>query len=316
MYFLAPLILAVGLLLLEAGIVSGKLWLQNAGLVIPVLCLALSFPFGRGASAPYVDFLQRFLDRVGSPVWLASLAAIGFYALASVRRVRFAGGLLCGALLIGSSVSRATVDFSSLMPPQPWALWLIAAGQGIVGIRRRDSLRVFAAAVCAIAGSRAALPASADLSFRAFLPMHAVGLVILIVGAVFDDPFARRLRRAGMLLVTAAIATAALYPPAWPTGLPWWSLPVYLAVIVGITFGYAYFVQSRAWFFGGVAGLCLFTGRALYDMTGYLKRLLAWEGAGWFVWGLIWFAVAVLISVRKAGLIGRMARIIPGADRK
>jgi hypothetical protein len=91
---------------------------------------------------------------------------------------------------------------------------------------------------------------------------------------------------------------------------------VYLAVVAGITFGYAYLVRSRAWFFGGVAGLCLFTGRLLYDITGYLKRLFAWEGAGWFVWGLVWFAVAVLISARKAGLMGRMRRLIPGADRK
>jgi hypothetical protein len=315
MYFLAPLIFAVGLLVLEAGIVTGNRRLQIVGLIIPAVCLVLSIPVQQEATPPYVDFLHRFLDRVGSPVWPSSIAAIGFYAIASARRVNFAGELFCGALLIGSCVGRATVDISTLMAPQPWALWLIAVGQGIVGIRRRDSLRVFAAAVCAIVASRAALPAGADLVFRAFLPMHAVGLVILIVGAAFDDPFARRLRQAGVLLVVAA-ATAAVYPSLWPSSLPRWSLPVYLAALAGITFGYAYLVRSRAWFFGGVAGLCLFTGRLLYDITGYLKRIFAWEGAGWFVWGLVWFAVAVLISARKSGLMGRMARIIPGADRK
>jgi hypothetical protein len=315
-YFLAPLIFAVGLLVLEAGIVAGNQWLQNVGLVIPVISLLLSIPVQQGASVLYVDFLHRFLDRVGSPIWLSSIAAIGFYAIASVRRVKLACELFSGALVIGSCISRATVDFSSLMPPQPWALWLIAAGQGIIGIRRRDSLRVFAAAVCAIAAYRAALPAGTDLVFRAFLPMHAVGLVILIVGAVFDDPFARRLRQAGVLLVVAAAVIAAVDPSPWPTSLPRWSLPVYLAAIAGITFGYAYLVRSRAWFFGGIVGLCLFTGRLLVEATAYLKRLFAWEGAGWFVWGLVWFTVAVLISARKAGLIERMARIIPGADRK
>ncbi len=316
MYFLAPMIIAAGLLVLEAGIVTGNRRLQNFGLMVPAICLVLSIPVQQGASAPYVDFLHRFLDRVGSPIWLSSIAAIGFYAIASVRRVKFAGELFCGALVIGSCVGRATVDFSSFLSPQPWALWLIAAGQGIVGIRRRDSLRVFASAVCAIAASRAALPAGADLVFRAFLPMHAVGLLILIVGAAFDDPFARRLRQAGVLLVVAAAATAAVYPAHWPGSLPRWSLTMYLAALAGITFGYAYLVRNRSWFFAGVAGVCLFTGRLLYDITGYLKRLFAWEGAGWFVWGLVWFAVAVLISARKSGLMGRITRIIPGVDRK
>jgi hypothetical protein len=54
----------------------------------------------------------------------------------------------------------------------------------------------------------------------------------------------------------------------------------------------------------------------LLDATGYLKRAFSWEGAAWFVWGLVWLTVAVLISARKAGLIDRLARFLPGNNRK
>jgi len=316
MYFLVPMLLALGLLLLEAGIVSGNRRLQFAGLAIPVLSLLLSFPVRQGANSLYVDFLQRFLDRIGSPIWLSALAAIGYYALASARRVKFASELFWLALLIGSCFGRGTIDLAGMIFPQPWALWLIACGLGFIGFRRRDSVRIFAAAVCAIAACCASLPVRVDLPSRVFLGMHAVGFTVLIVGAIFDDSFARRLRQTGVFLATAAALTAALYPSAWPTSLPDLSLPVYLAVIAGVSIGYAYLVRSPAWFFGGVLDGCLFTGRLLLDATGYLKRAFSWEGAAWFVWGLVWLTVAVLISARKAGLIDRLARFLPGNNRK
>jgi hypothetical protein len=53
----------------------------------------------------------------------------------------------------------------------------------------------------------------------------------------------------------------------------------------------------------------------LYELAGLLKRLFAWDGSVWFVWGLVWFGLAVLISARKAGLIRRLARFVPGYGR-
>jgi hypothetical protein len=90
---------------------------------------------------------------------------------------------------------------------------------------------------------------------------------------------------------------------------------VYVAAIVATTFGYAYCVGSQTYFFAGLANLTLLTGRLLYELTGVLKRLFDWEGATWFVWGLVWFVVGLLISAAKAGLTGRLWRIVPQVRR-
>src|SRR5262249_59934841 len=57
LYFLAPMLFAVGLLLLEAGIVRNKSWTRNLALFVPAICVYLSIPSHAG-SAPYAVFLQ------------------------------------------------------------------------------------------------------------------------------------------------------------------------------------------------------------------------------------------------------------------
>src|SRR5262249_26933375 len=78
--FLAPLLLAVALLLLEAGIVAHSGRMQVAALMIPAVSLMLSFPFQNG-STPYVDFLRRFVAAVGAPFLLPAIARGLFYSL-------------------------------------------------------------------------------------------------------------------------------------------------------------------------------------------------------------------------------------------
>ena len=117
------------------------------------------------------------------------------------------------------------------------------------------------------------------------------------------------------MLVTAATCAAG-FPGEYAAGLPYWGAAVYGVAVVGTTFAYAYGTGSPAYFFAGLVNLSLLTGRLLFELTGVLKRLFAWEGAAWFIWGLVWFAVGVLISAWKAGLAGRLARFVPRVRRQ
>lgn len=313
-YFLVPILLAIAALLLEGGIVTKNRRTQILALAIPVVCLAVSFPH-LPASAPYGDFLRRFVSRIGSPVWVSAIGAIVFYGYARARQVRLAGELFWGALLTGSCITRTTIDLPGMVPPQSWALWLIAASQGFAGLKRQESQRVFTAAVCATFAIRSDFLMGLDSHYRGAVTLNLVGLEILGLGALFHDRFARWLRLAGVPLIVAAVFLAAAVPVLWPAALPPWSLPTYLVTLVAITFGYAFFLNSPHYFYAGVVNLIPCTGRFLYELADFLRRLFAWEGAAWFVWGIVWFALAVLISARKAGLMIRLARLVPRVHR-
>jgi hypothetical protein len=112
------------------------------------------------------------------------------------------------------------------------------------------------------------------------------------------------------MLVTAATC-AAVFPGESATGLYFPSALIYSAAVVATTFAYACGMGSTAYFFAGMANMSLLTGRLLFELTGVLKRLFAWEGAPWFVWGIVWFTVGMATSAWKAGLAGRLARYIP-----
>ena len=314
-YFLAPMLFALAVLVLEAGIVAKVRRVQTIALFLPAICVAISFP-QQGASAPYADFLNRFIGVVGSPVWLSAIVSIAFFGVARLRRVRFAGEACWVALLITSCISPTTSDLGSLVPPQGWALWLVAAVQGAIGIRRHDSARVLFAAACAIAAFRSDFLMGLESQRRAALVIHLAGVSVLCVGAFLDDWFAKWLRKAGVALVIGAAVVVAVQPPGWPLGLPRGSAPAYLAVVVVATFVYAYYVRSPAYFFAGLANLGICSGKMLYELAGQLQRMLSWKGAAWFAWGLVWFALAALISARKAGFTRWLVHIVPGAKRE
>ena len=310
LYFLVPMLLAVALLLLEGGIVTRNRRIQYVSLFVPFICLASSFT-PRAGSAPYVDFLDRFIVQVGSPLWLSSLGGLAFFAHARLRQVRFAGESFWGALLVASCISRTTIDLTGLVPPQTWALWFAAIVQGAVGLRDRQSWRVFMASLCTFAAMRSDVLHGAEPLVRDLLPLHLAGLAVLCVGAIFDDAFARGLRWAGVPLLLAAAIGAVVAPDEYLAGLPQWSVPLYSVTVVATTFIFGYGIRSPAYFFAGLASGCLLTGRLLFDLASLLKRLFAWDGAAWFVWGIVWFALGMLISAWKAGLADRVARFVP-----
>lgn len=315
LYFLAPMLLAVGVLLIEAGVVTRNRRIQALAVAVPFVCLALSVtsPFG---SAPHTDFLHRFVVRIGSPLWLSAVAGLVFLAYARLRQVRFAGESFWGVLLIAACTSRSTTDLSNVVAPQAWALWFAAIVQGAQGLRTRQSRHVFIATICALAALRSDLPLGAEPLVKDVLLLHLAGLAVLLVGALFDDAFAHGLRRAGVPVLVAATICATLLHGEYQARLPQGALPAYAVAIVATTFAYAYGMGSPAYFLAGLANVGLLTGRLLYELAGVLKRLFDWHGATWFVWGLVWLALGAVISAWKAGLVDRLARFAPRVERE
>ena len=154
LYFLAPVAARDRPTVVGAGIVAQKQAVATVGTGYPGSRSRPLLPFPNG-SAPYVDFLGRFVDHVGSPFWLSAIAGIAFYAFACGRRVKSAEPAFWAMLLVGSCIDRHTVDLSGIVSPQGWALWLIAVVQTILGRIRLDSRSMFVAIMAAVAACRA-----------------------------------------------------------------------------------------------------------------------------------------------------------------
>lgn len=308
-YFVVPLLLAIALLLLEAGLVTGNRRLLWMALALPIVCLGMSIP-GPDSNAPRAEFLSQFMSQFGTPVRLTIWAAAVFYAYAAVRRVQIALAALLATLLIAALVGRATVSLATLGPLQDWPLWLIAVLQGIHGYNQRSSRRCLIAVLCGIAALHPHLPSAWSWLYREAALAHLAGLAVLALGALFHDPFARYLRKVGVaLLITATLVAATLAPPS--ADIPEAGVPAYLCAVVAGTFAYAYLVRSPNYFFAGLLNGLIGAARVMWELSKQLELLLAWRGAGYFVAGLCWFGLAVLISAAKAGAFRRFAAWIP-----
>ena len=308
-WFLVPLLIAVGILLLEWGLVTKNRWLTTTASLSPLLWLVLSIPWNHGQ--PARDFLSAFTSRVGSPLWVTVAATLLFFLYASCRRARWAEQFLLGTLLVAAFVGRQTHDIHSLQPLQLWPLAIVGLWQGFVGIDRRDSRSCLLATVCLLVLLRSFVPGDVSWIVRNVIPLHVAGGTCLVLGAVLHDRFAHILRKLGVPLLVTATLTAAFAPSEVTVAYPGWTVPAYLLLIVSITLDYAYLVHSRFYFFAALANGMIAGGRMLVEFSAVLERILTWRGAGYFVAGLAWFVLAVLISASKAGLLRNWADLAP-----
>jgi len=135
-HFLAPLVLAAAVLLLEIGIATGRRTVQQVAMLMPLGVVALAL---LGVGREQTRFIQLLQATVGSPAQLTCWMLLAFYGLGSLRRVRFGEAGLVGALLLCSVVDNQTLSLASLCWPQSLAINVAAAllvSLGIVQQRR------------------------------------------------------------------------------------------------------------------------------------------------------------------------------------
>ncbi|MHB1555942.1 MAG: hypothetical protein ACYC61_00545 [Isosphaeraceae bacterium] len=299
-YFLVPIGLAAALVWLEIGLASRAPRASASACVLP-LALVLLAAFGHRDEPVYAGFLARFMETFGgSPVYLSALAAVAFLAYAGFRGVRAGVELLPAGLIVLALVGPRTIAFDNLTWPRAVPMLAAAIVLGGIAWRRGDSRRAILAVGClAIVGLRA----SSDLGAGPMAwPIAAhLGIAgLMTVGVLFDDPAARLARNSaavalGLLGLFASDDGKGMWR-SMPAGLMSWYAPV--IAVAAASFGLL--VRDRWYLAAAGAGLAGWIARS--GSHGYARLREAIVGLDFVVFGLLFFAMAAAISLRKAGL--------------
>jgi hypothetical protein len=311
-YFLTPFGLCVAILLLETGIVSRKRSVHAVALVAPLGLIALAL-IGHRPDPIYRGFLEVFTARLGGdPLFLALLAAAGFYAYAAVRRVPLATELLTAVLAALAVVGPDTLDRGDFAAPQPAPILAAALLQLGLGLWRRSAWR------CLLGGSGLAITVALVVpegtiaaSHRDLVAFHLILAAVLGVGAGFEGFLARTLRLAGALLVLLAGVAATFGGVDVPEGIPPWAAVAYPLALAFLVATYGLILAHRPSF--AVAGMVLACWLATAGWQGYCSLRQLVTGLDHIALSLGLFGVAILVSLAKSGVL---ARWLPGRVRQ
>jgi hypothetical protein len=300
-YFLVPFGLAGTVLLLEAGLTTGRRAVLAAALAAPVGLAALTL-VGHRPGPLYQGFLESFADELGAgPLCLTLLASAAFYAYAALRRAPFAAEALTAALLV-LTVCPSGLDLGEVAAPRPLPLLAAAGLQLRLGLLRGNSWRCLFGAGGLVWAAVLALPEE-TVAVRGLIAFHLAVLALLVLGAELEGRAGRALRAAGGALVLLACLAATFSP--WEGGevVPPWAAGTYPLVLIAALAGYGLALRHRLSL--GLAGLALVgcLGEAAWRGYGLLRQVVS--GLDQMVLGLALLVLAVLISLGKAGALSR-----------
>lgn len=303
-YFLVPFGLAVAVLLLEIGFVPRNPAVLAVALAAPAGLVALAL-IGHRPDPIYRGFFEIFRARLGGdPLYLTLLASIGFYAYAAVRRVPLATEALTAALAALAVVGPDTLDAGIRPLPHPGPILAAAVLQLGLGLWRHSAWRCLVAAggLAAVAGL--AVPAGDGATpLRLLIAFHLGLVAVLFVGAAFENRFGRLLRLAGAALALLACLAATFVPFKVPPGVPVWAVEVYPLAVAVVLAGYGLLLGHRPSL--GAAALAVAGWVGAVGWRGYLSLRETVAGLDQIALSLALFAVAVLISLGKSGMLSR-----------
>ncbi|AMV38584.1 hypothetical protein [Planctomyces sp. SH-PL62] len=300
-YFLAPFLLAVAAVLMEIGVVERRSGVKLVALALPAIATVLA-AIGHRPELAYQEFLGRFEGRLGGSPLHLTLAISGlFYAVAALRRVPLAIEALTVALAALAFVATETRGLDGLAALRPLPLLAIAALQTAIGLRDRSSWRclIGAASLTAVivAPSGVGIPLTGWREPAAF---HLIMAASLVVGAVFDDAFARLARGLGVAMAVLSCLVATIGSIEAPAGIAPWAVAAYPPAVGLALCGYGLIVRDPTplWAAALVAASWLAAG----GWRGYDALRSHIPGLDYIVIGLAFFVAAVLTSLAKAGV--------------
>lgn len=302
-YFLVPPAFALMWIVLEGTLVAGNRERQRRVVASAPLLLLLALPLGQ--STVFLDFLGRFVDRLGSPVWITAWLLAAFYARAWWAGAPLAGRAFAATLLLFTFLAPETVSLRTLTAPQPWPIFAIGAMALFMGMRRRSSADCMTGAGLLALGLWLALPQTMAAEFRMTLSYHALWAAIVIVGLRFHDRFAALLRIVGaaQMPLTAFVVLAGSRAEIVPLG---WRI-TYVVVLAATALAIAGVLRQRwYWYaFAGMIGLVLYAG----TMIGYRQAVAVFgrQAMMSILWSVGTLLIAFLISARKANWLPSVA---------
>ena len=306
-YFLAPLGLAVAILLVELGSVERAAGATLAALATPAVLLVLA-TVGHRPEVVYQGFLGQFAARLGgTPLYLTLLATAAFYGYAALRRVPAAFDALSASLAALAFVAPGTLDLGGLVPPRATPMLTIAALQLTLGLRRHAAYRCLVGAACLVASAMIALPGTGVMpaSGRGPIAYHLLLLALLAVGATFDDAFGRLARVIGAAMVLLGCLVVMTGRSGLGAAVPTWAIGAYPLLVCVLIGGYGHLLShgiSRS-----CAALILASWFVMIAWMGYGALRLVVTGLDYIALGLVLLAVAVLTSMAKGGIPERLA---------
>lgn len=303
-YFLVPFLISVNILFVEAAAHGRSTLAQRAALITPALLLLLVLA-GHHADATYATFLNRFIDTVhAGPLYLTLLAAVGIYGYALVRGVHGAGNGLAGAVILLAFVTPYSLDLDSVPYQKAWPLVAVGGVQVAIGCERRDARRVTFGAACALAPVALGANLGWLTPHRGLVVFHMITAVVLAIGALFHDQWARFLRIAGAgLLACAMLAAVNIMPNDFPDVPP---AVVYLYPLLPITVGFAYAAMWGGSLYYAIAAAGAMMWPLTYGWHGYRQLRTLIVGLDKILWGVAFFLLAALVSLAKAGAWARL----------
>ena len=332
-YFLVPLGFAIAILALEMGQVLKRSGPTRFAMLLPPALFFLA-AIGHDPSDPayrylrvltissgsfrafapvrmdpdpvYNKFLDLFSERLGAdPLFWTLLLAAGFYGYAALRGVRWATGGLSISLAAMSMVATNSLRLGWLAPPEAGPLLAPAALQFYLGWRRRSSMNLLFASICMAGAIALAVPVPdgplpiGQLRFAIFGNLVAVSMLTL--GAIFQDRMGRAIRAFGVL--TAFFFAAIVVHPQKVPELPW-TIHVLYPLAVGILLA-AYGSWQRHSLTMIAATILLGYWLFTWGWTAYQYVRTSLKGFDYLASGLSCFAIAILVSLGKAGVLSR-----------
>jgi hypothetical protein len=296
-YFLVPWFVAVGFLMLERAITSGRTAAQIWALAAPAVWLLLANE-PRNFDSVHVAFLRTFSQTLhGSPLYLTLLLVVAYYAIAAIRRVRAAYDALSLSLTALAAIGPGTYRLDGPAELSAWPLLVVAALQLPLAIRRNDSRRALAAALCLLAGASIGLRGGWFWQHNGLAPAACLLVSLLAIGAMFRDPFARWLQScAATLMLVAGVALVADSGQFWQEG-PWLSssLSVLALSVAALVYGRA--LENRNFYVAAGVALLAWLGDSLVRGYELLRPYVV--GLEQIALGAAFFLLAMLISLLK-----------------
>lgn len=304
-HFLAPLVLAAAIVLLEIGVATRRRVVQRVAMLLPLAVIPLALFDTAASDSP---FAELFRSSLGSPAQLACWALLAFYSASWLRSVRFGEAGLVATLLLCSVVNAGTVNLATFALPQPLPLDFAAVLLVSLGIAQHRKWKAAAGGALVIVSSSlrdGGLVWELATMHRGYYALHLLVLAVFLVALVSKDRFSQAVRRIGYVaLPVAAWLAAAGYDALYPALAP--HVHTLYVFALAVTAWGLWNRQQHTRDLAGTMATSLAGAIApakrvyLLLQTTLLERALPF-----LVVGLVLLALAVLISLYKGGLLRR-----------
>lgn len=304
-YFLAPIVVAIAVLLLEIGLLHNSKPTQRTAMAVLALVAPLSLPGDSLSQAQELSLGLLESQLVGPPL-MACLAIVGIALYGAARGAAFSTPIAVAAGIAVASLDSDARSLRDLHLPDAWALATVAGWLLWRGFRRLNApdLATGVAAALLLAGWPGEQAWLSENNGMTAVLLWAGGALTLPLFC--RDPFSIGMRTAGPFCFALASPLVLLvFPPGWWDAPPW-SAAAITALLTA--FALVYWLRERLrWHLPMVAWCGGFTALVVSDfwLRGLADPRLQ---RGLTVYGLGCGALVVAFSVSlwKAGLFTRM----------